>query len=71
MKFNRNYSKMSKTFETKFGPEYKLSSKDGPSRTQDVSVFLRFLYVLLVLVDAGDNKLDQSFLELHQKVLFQ
>ena len=62
---------MSKTFETKFGPEHKLSSKDGPSGTQDVCVFLRFLYVLLVLVDAGDNELDQSFLGLHQKVLFQ
>ena len=74
IELNRNSNNMSKIFESKFGPEYIDSFKDGPSDAQDASrepVFWWFLYLPIVLVDAEDNELDQAFLELHQKAIFQ
>ena len=64
---------MSKIFESKFGPEYKQPFKDGRSNAQDASNTARILVVSLssISTSAGDNELDQVFLELHHKVFFQ
>ena len=75
IKLNRNRSNMLNIFESKSGPEYKQSFKDGLSDSQDASNTVRILVVSLfslsILIDAGGNELNQVFWKLHQKVLFQ
>ena len=75
IKLNRNRSNMLNIFESKSGPEYKQSFKDGLSDSQDASntdrILVVSLFSLSILIDAGGNELNQVFWKLYQKVLFQ
>ena len=53
IKLNRDRSKMSNIFESKFGPEYTQSFNDGASGAQDASNTVRILVVSLSSLSTG------------------